>query len=170
MDNKFTDYKIFYLQEVEAWVIKDLIKNEESKKTERNNKDSKISLGSDIEIKLSEDKKNISVTKKEDNTKIIGYLSEEDSKAYIPYLKNGHNNIYEGFILEFDKKADQSRMLKILIYITNIQDKAEKDKAEQDKAEKDKAEQDKAEQDKAEQDKAEQDKAEQDKAEQDKVE
>lgn len=117
MDNKFTDYKIYYLQEVEAWVIKDLIKNEESKKTGSNNKDPKISLGSDIEIDLSGDKKNIKVTTKEKKT--IGYLSEEDSKAYIPYLKNGHNNIYEGFILEFDKKADESRMVKILIKIVN---------------------------------------------------
>lgn len=139
MDNKFSDYKIFYLQEVNSWALKkfsneenNLIHNEIKLRITRDME--QVGIVMEIsEKRPSEDYgeetvKNIKPENKEsENQKIgvVGYLSKEDSQPYLPYLKKNHADIYDGFILEFDKKAYESRMVKLLIYIKKYNENSE---------------------------------------------
>lgn len=131
MDNKFTDYKIYYLQEVNSWALKKF----SHEKNNFINNEIKLRITRDMEqvgivMKISEKcpsedygeetVKNIKLENKENENReigVVGYLSKEDSQPYLPYLKKGHVDIYDGFILEFDNKAYESRMVKLLIYI-----------------------------------------------------
>lgn len=147
MDNKFTDYKIYYLQEVNSWALKkfshekdNFIHNEIKLRITRDMEQvgivMKISDNCPSEDYGEETIKNIKLEKKDPEKKdheneeleneeigVVGYLSKEDSQPYLPYLKKGHENIYDGFILEFDNKAYESRMVKVLIYIKKQKNK-----------------------------------------------
>ena len=50
---------------------------------------------------------------------VLGYLSQNDSKEYIPYLKKGYENLYRSIIFQIkDYCDDPSKMIQIAIEIT----------------------------------------------------
>lgn len=134
-----TDYKIYYLEEINYWAIKSLLKGD---KTNDGKTNDELSVGDEFCLRLATDNKRVGIVisnlitsksfknypQNEDNVKvlgaekvkIIGYLSPEDSKPYLPYLKKDFVFLYTGVIANFDKEADPSRMLKVIITINSF--------------------------------------------------
>ena len=49
----------------------------------------------------------------------LGYLSQNDSRGYIPYLKKGHNELYESIIFQVRECDEPSKMIQIAIRISD---------------------------------------------------
>ncbi|SEA55953.1 hypothetical protein SAMN05216462_1794 [Xylanibacter ruminicola] len=83
-------------------------------------------LGVTLAISFDEKEKNVIARLESDPSKVIGVISEEDSKSLKPYLEAGwnvYNNkkidkpLYIGKVSRVDDKADENKRLSICVFI-----------------------------------------------------
>ena len=107
------EYETYFLQELNFEVLKDLDKP----LTEIRKSWGRLSLFYD------DDKKTCGVKTAKDTSEstiaygIIGYLSQEDSKRYLPYLKKNLGVIYDVEIVQKRDNEDLSKRLQIAVRI-----------------------------------------------------
>ena len=85
-------------------------------------------LGSELVLSLDEKEKNVIARLKSDPSKMIGSISEEDSKSLKPYFEAGWNKydkenkkiekpLYVGAVSRVDEKADENKRLSVCIFV-----------------------------------------------------
>lgn len=85
-------------------------------------------LGVELAISFDEKEENVIARLTSDLSKIIGGISEEDSKSLRPYLEAGWNKydkntnkienpLFFGSVSRVDEKADENKRLSICIYV-----------------------------------------------------
>ena len=73
-------------------------------------------------LTLSEDKKMVGITTEQNKAeKIIGYLSQEDGKKYIPYLMKNWSDVYEACVVSIN--TSQQDISKRVMIAVNIKEK-----------------------------------------------
>lgn len=103
------DYHIYFLTSVTFEALKKTINNADTPEEWGN-----LGLEWDASEKL------VKVYPLGKSDKIIGYLTEEDGKEYIPYLKKGWNNneLFEGSVVSINKQSlDASQRIQVAIGI-----------------------------------------------------
>jgi len=85
-------------------------------------------LGAELAISFDEKEKNVIARLGSDPSKVIGVLSEEDSKSLKPYLEAGWNvyiketiekPLFIGKVSRVDDKADENKRLSICVFIVD---------------------------------------------------
>lgn len=83
-------------------------------------------LGVELAISFDEKERNVIARLESDPSKVIGVISEEDSKSLKPYLEAGWNvynkeiiekPLYIGKVSRVDDKADENKRLSICVFI-----------------------------------------------------
>ena len=85
-------------------------------------------LGVELAISFDEKEENVIARLKSDLSKIIGCISEEDSKSLRPYFEAGWNKydngtkkienpLFFGSVSRVDDKADENKRLSICIFV-----------------------------------------------------
>lgn len=85
-------------------------------------------LGVELAISFDEKERNVIARLMSDPSKVIGVISEEDSKSLKPYLEAGWNEykkdekviekpLFVGSVSKVDDKADENKRLSICVFI-----------------------------------------------------
>lgn len=98
-----------------------------------------LGMGKNVDLTYDEKKEKIIARLESDKSKVIGVLSEEDSKSLKPFFEAGWNTfetengnlpeivsklLFYGTISKFDEKADENKRISICIFVKDASEYA----------------------------------------------